>query len=151
MQFSAQPSPRRMAGAGSAIGVGHRGSGRFRLGFGRAVPVRQGADSAAAARTQGIYGLLIAFITLSQVGVLGGDPNISVYKGLMYFAACMPMAIAGLFSAIAQGKTSVASIAMVTKRPDQAGKAIIFPVMVETYAILALLISILAITGVGSL
>lgn len=90
---------------------------------------------------------MIAFITLSQVGVLGGDPNISVYKGLMYFAACMPMAIAGLFSAIAQGKTSVASIAMVTKRPDQAGKAIIFPVMVETYAILALLISIPGITA----
>ena len=133
-----------LAGCGSAIGVGIAGQAASGV-----VTV----DPSKFAKvlilqllpgTQGIYGLLIAFITLSQVGVLGGDPNISVYKGLMYFAACMPMAIAGLFSAIAQGKTSVASIAMVTKRPDQAGKAIIFPVMVETYAILA-------ITGVGSL
>lgn len=140
-----------LAGAGSAIGVGIAGqaaSGSVAEEpsmFGKVLILQLLPG------TQGIYGLLIAFITLSQVGVLGGDPNISVYKGLMYFAACMPMAIAGLFSAISRGKTSVASISMVTKRPDQAGKAIIFPVMVETYAILALLISILAITGVGSL
>ena len=140
-----------MAGIGSAVGVGMAGQAAAGAVtenpslFGKVLVLQLLPG------TQGIYGLLIAFITLSQVGVLGGDPNISVYKGLMYFAACMPMAIAGLFSAIAQGKTSVASIAMVTKRPDQAGKAIIFPVMVETYAILALLISILAITGVGSL
>ena len=140
-----------LAGVGSAKGVGIAGEAAAGVvaeipdNFGRCLVLQLLPG------TQGIYGLLIAFITLSQVGVLGGDPNISVYKGLFYFAACMPMAIAGLFSAIAQGKTSVASIAMVTKRPDQAGKAIIFPVMVETYAILALLISILAITGVGSL
>jgi len=40
---------------------------------------------------------------------------------------------------------------MVAKRPDQFGKAMIFPAMVETYAILALLISLLAISGVGAI
>lgn len=39
----------------------------------------------------------------------------------------------------------MASIGLVTKKPDQFGKAMLFPAMVETYAILALLISILAI------
>ena len=67
----------------------------------------------------------------------------------MYFCACLPMAIAGMISAIHQGKASVASIGMVSKRPDQFGKAMIFPAMVETYAILALLISLLAVTGVS--
>ena len=99
--------------------------------------------------TQGIYGLLIGFITLTQIGIMGGDPNVSVAKGLLYLAACLPMAFVGLYSAIKQGKAAVASIGLVAKKPDQFGKAMIFPAMVETYAILALLISILAIFGIA--
>ena len=101
--------------------------------------------------TQGIYGLLIAFITLSQIGVLGGDSNVSFIKGLLYLCGCLPMAIVGYYSALRQARASVASIAVVAKRPEEFGKAMIFPAMVETYAILALLISILAVTGVGGL
>lgn len=101
--------------------------------------------------TQGIYGLLIAFITLSQIGILGGSADMSLAKGMLYFAACLPMAFVGFFSAKHQGRTAVASIGVVAKKPDQFGKAMIFPAMVETYAILALLISILAITGIGGL
>ena len=101
--------------------------------------------------TQGIYGLLIAFITLSQIGVLGGDEKVSLVKGLLYLGACMPMAIVGYVSAIKQARASVASIAVVAKKPEQFGKAMIFPAMVETYAILALLISILAVMGIGGL
>ena len=101
--------------------------------------------------TQGIYGLLIGFITLTQIGIMGGDPNVSVAKGLLYLAACLPMAFVGLYSAIKQGKAAVASIGLVAKKPDQFGKAMIFPAMVETYAILALLISILSIFGIGGL
>lgn len=101
--------------------------------------------------TQGIYGLLIAFITLSQIGILGGNSDMSLAKGLLYLSACLPMALVGYSSAIAQAKASVASIGIVSKKPEQFGKAMIFPAMVETYAILALLISILAITGIGSI
>lgn len=101
--------------------------------------------------TQGIYGLLIAFITLSQIGILGGDGNLSLAKGLLYFAACLPMALVGYYSAVAQAKAAVGSIGLVAKKPEQFGKAMIFPAMVETYAILALLISILAVTGIGGL
>ncbi len=101
--------------------------------------------------TQGIYGLLIAFITLSQIGVLGGSADISLVKGIAYFCACLPMAVVGYISAIHQAKASVASIALVAKKPDQFGKAMLFPAMVETYAIFALLISILAITGIGGI
>ena len=101
--------------------------------------------------TQGIYGLLIAFITLANIGMLGGGAEqISLLSGLMYFAACLPMALGGLISGIAQGRCSVAAIGLVAKRPDQFGKAMIFPAMVETYAILALLVSILAIFGIPS-
>ena len=99
--------------------------------------------------TQGIYGLLIGFITLTQIGIMGGSSHISVAKGFLYLAACLPMAFVGLYSAIKQGKAAVASIGLVAKKPDQFGKAMIFPAMVETYAILALLISILAIFGIA--
>ncbi len=101
--------------------------------------------------TQGIYGLLIGFLTLTQVGILGGDSDISVAKGLLYLAACLPMGLVGLWSAIRQGRVAVSSIQMVAKKPDQFGKAMLFPAMVETYAILALLISILAVFGIGGL
>jgi V/A-type H+-transporting ATPase subunit K len=140
-----------LAGIGSAIGVGMAGEAAAGVvtddpaKFGKVLILQLLPG------TQGIYGLLIAFLALTQIGVLGGSSDISLYKGLLYFVACMPMAFVGLWSAIRQARASVSSIALVAKRPDQAGKAIIFPAMVETYAILALLISILAVTGIGGL
>lgn len=100
--------------------------------------------------TQGIYGLLVAFITLSKIGLLGGGAaDISVSTGLLIFCACLPIGVVGLVSAMHQGKTSVASIGIVAKKPEQFGKAMLFPAMVETYAILALLVSILAVTAIS--
>jgi V/A-type H+-transporting ATPase subunit K len=101
--------------------------------------------------TQGIYGLLIAFVTMLSTGLLGGSSAMSVVKGLSFLAACLPMAFVGWWSAIYQGKASIASINLVSKRPDQFGKSLLFPAMVETYAILALLISLLAVMNVANL
>lgn len=135
-----------LAGIGSAIGVGL--AGRAAAG---AVTEKPELFSKVLILqllpgTQGIYGLLVAFVTLSQIGLLGGGAQpMSTATGLMYLAACLPIAVVGLVSAIHQGKTAVASIGVVTKKPEQFGKAMLFPAMVETYAILALLISILAI------
>ena len=99
--------------------------------------------------TQGIYGMLVAFVTLSQIGILGGGARqLTLEEGLLYLVACLPIAVVGLISAIHQGKTSVAAIGMLAKRPDTFGKAMLLPAMVETYAILALLISILMILNV---
>jgi len=139
-----------LAGAGSAIGVGI--AGRSAAGVCTQEPnmFSKVLILQLLPGTQGIYGLLIAFIALSNIGLLGGgaDMSMPLAKGLMYFAACLPMAIGGLISAIAQGKCSVAAIGLVAKRPDQFGKSMIFPAMVETYAILALLVSILSIFGI---
>ena len=140
-----------MAGVGSAKGVGIAGEAAAGViaedpgKFGK-VMVLQLLPG-----TQGIYGLIIGFITLSQTGVIGGDGNISIAKGLVYLCACLPIAIAGYFSAISQGRVSAASIGTVAKKPDQFGRAMIFPIMVETYAILALLVSILAISGASNI
>ena len=97
--------------------------------------------------TQGIYGLIIAFIVLTKIGILGGElPNL--VQGVEYLAACLPIAIVGLISGIAQGKTSAACMGIIVKQPDQFGKAMIFPAMVETYAILALLASFLMVANI---
>lgn len=140
-----------LAGVGSAKGVGIAGQAAAGVTTEDPNKFSQVLILQLLPGTQGIYGLLIAFITMTQIGVMGGSADLSLTKGLLYLAACLPMGIVGLFSAVSQGKAAVASIGLVAKRPDQFGKAMIFPAMVETYAILALLISILAIFGVGAL
>ena len=137
-----------LAGIGSAKGVGLAGQAAAGLvtedpsQFGKALVLQLLPG------TQGIYGLLVAFLTMSQIGIIGNPVEVSTLKGLLYLIACLPIAIVGLLSAIHQGKTSVASIGVIAKKPDQFGKAMLFPAMVETYAILSLLISILGVTAI---
>ena len=138
-----------LAGAGSAVGVGIAGQAASGVvsedpsKFAKVLVIQLLPG------TQGIYGLLVAFVTLNKIGALSGSlVQIDGATGLMLFFACLPMAVVGLISAIHQGNTSIASIGLVAKKPEQFGKAMLFPAMVETYAILALLISILAVNGI---
>lgn len=138
-----------LSGAGSALGVGIAG---------QAASGVVSEDPSKFAKvlilqllpgTQGLYGLIIGFVTLSKIGLLGGGAaEISVTTGLLILAACLPIGIVGLISGRSQGKTAAASIGIIAKKPDQFGKAMLFPAMVETYAILALLISILAVNAI---
>ena len=138
-----------LAGAGSALGVGIAG---------QAAAGVMAEDPSKFAKvlilqllpgTQGMYGLIIGFVTLSKIGLLGGGPvDVSVQTGLLILAACLPIGIVGLISGKSQGKTAAAAIGIVAKKPDQFGKAMLFPAMVETYAILALLISFLAVSAI---
>lgn len=138
-----------LAGAGSALGVGIAG---------QAASGVVSEDPSKFAKvlilellpgTQGLYGLIIGFVTLSKIGLLGGGAaDVSVQTGLMILAACLPIGIVGLISGRSQGKTAAAAIGIVAKKPEQFGKAMLFPAMVETYAILALLISFLAVSGI---
>ena len=99
--------------------------------------------------TQGIYGLLVAVLAMQKAGLLGGgEVVITVWQGLGIGCACLPIAISGFYSAIWQGKSSAASILMISKRPDQIGKAVILPAMCETYAVFGLLMSILMLMGI---
>ncbi len=138
------------AGIGSAIGVGRAGQAAAGVVTEEPSQFSRVLILQLLPGTQGIYGLLIAFIALSQLGLLGGQANtsMSVGTGFMYLFACLPMAFVGLVSAMMQSQAAVASIGLVAKRPDQFGKSMIFPAMVETYAILALLVSILALNGI---
>ena len=138
-----------LAGTGSAIGVGIAGQAASGVVTEDPSKFAKVLIMQLLPGTQGIYGLLVGFITLSKVGLLGGSvADLDVKTGLLILAACLPIGIVGLLSAISQGKTAAAAIGIVAKKPDQFGKAMLFPAMVETYAILALLISILAVTAI---
>ncbi len=90
--------------------------------------------------TQGLYGFLAAFMIMNNIAA-----DMTLMTGLGYFAAALPIGIVGYLSAIHQGRVAASGVSVVLKKPDQNGKAIILAAMVETYAVLALLISILLI------
>lgn len=98
--------------------------------------------------TQGIYGFLTAVLVMVNIGVLGGDvEQLTTAQGWAYLGATMPITIIGFLSAIYQGKTAVSAIHMTAKQPDASAKGMTMTALVETYAILALLVSILLIFG----
>ena len=96
--------------------------------------------------TQGLYGFITAIMVMIRIQLLSGNPvQLTTQQGLQVFAACLPMAIVGYFSAIAQAKVAASGVSVVAKKPEQQSKAMVLSAMVETYAVLALLISLLII------
>ena len=88
--------------------------------------------------TQGIYGFVLAIVASSNIATIT-----CVQEGLHLLFALLPLAVVGFASAVFQGKTSVAGIYTLAKDESLSGKLILFPAMVETYAILGLVISLL--------
>ena len=100
--------------------------------------------------TQGLYGFIIALFVFIRTQLLSGTPaELTWQQGLLYFAACLPIAIGGFFSAVYQGKVASAGVSLVAKKPEQSGRAIAMASLVEFYAILPFLISFLAVVSVG--
>jgi len=137
-----------LAGIGSAIGVGI--AGRSATGVLSEKPERYGTVflMVVLPSTQGIYGFLVGFTLLGKI--VGPDAvNLSLAQGWTVFAACLPVAFAGLLSGIHQGKVCAAGILMAAKRPEMAFKAgVIYAVMVELYAVLGWLVSTMATNNI---
>jgi len=98
--------------------------------------------------TQGFYGFLGAFLGLMKLGVLGTLQPITLWQGVQMLGACLPVGIAGLVTAIWQGKVCAAGAELVAKRASEGTKAVIYGAMVETYAVLGLLATIFLQMGV---
>ncbi|MBD3349554.1 MAG: V-type ATP synthase subunit K [Candidatus Eisenbacteria bacterium] len=131
-----------LAGTGSAVGTGIAGQAASGVvaedpeKFGRLLLLQ------ALPGTQGIYGIVGLFLALGKLtpDFTGG---MTVAQGWQILFACVPLAITGLTSGIAQGKVAGAACGLVAKRPDEMGKGMIFAIVVETYAVLGLLGTIL--------
>ncbi|MGI6195824.1 MAG: V-type ATP synthase subunit K [Eubacteriales bacterium] len=134
------------AGMGSSKGVGIAGEAASGVvtedpsKFGKALVLQ------ALPGTQGIYGLIVAFMVINNLGLFSGAvKTLSVSQGLYYLIACLPIAIVGFYSGIKQGRVAASGMNILAKRPDDFGKGIIAAALVETYAIFALLVSLLLI------
>ena len=125
-----------LAGIGSAKGTGIAGEAGAGLvsedpsKFGKAMILQ------VIPGTQGLYGFVIWFIAFNKL-----VPGMSVAEGLQILSACLPIALGGLLSGIAQGKVAAASVNILAKKPDDWSKGMILCITVEFYAILALLAS----------
>lgn len=131
-----------MAGVGSAKGVGIVGQAAAGLmteqpeKFGKSLVLQLLPG------TQGLYGFVIGLLVFLRI-----DLNLSLQAGFYYLMACLPIAIAGLWSAIAQGKAAAAGVAILAKKPEHNTKGIIYAAMVETYALLGFVMSMLLVFG----
>ena len=135
-----------LSGMGSAKGVGLVGEAASGLlsedpsKFGKALLLQ------ALPGTQGIYGLITAFLIIFNMGILSGNVAVlTVAQGAYYLAAALPIAIVGYFSAVKQARVATAGISLLAKRPKEVGKAITSAALVETYAIFAVLVSLLMV------
>jgi V/A-type H+-transporting ATPase subunit K len=100
--------------------------------------------------TQGLYGFLIALIIFIKTGILSGAPaEMTWTQGLGIFAAALPMAIVGYFSAIYQGRVAASGVSLIAKKPTELVKGMTMAALVETYAVLALLVSFIAINNIN--
>ena len=140
-----------LAGAGSARGTGIAGEAGTGLlsedpsKFGK-VMILQVIPG-----TQGLYGLVVWFFAIFRMGLLSGTlPDLTIAQGMQYFVACLPMALGGLFSAIAQGRVAAASINLLAKKPDDWSKGMVLCITVEFYAILSLLASMLMLINISA-
>ena len=133
-----------MAGIGSAVGIGI--AGRSATGVLSEKPERYGQLflQVVLPGTQGFYGFVIAFFAMGKIDEFIKAGALDITYALAILAGCLPIAFAGMLSAIHQGKTCSAGILMTAKRPDMAVKAgVLYAAMVEVYAVLGFLISLL--------
>jgi len=134
-----------LAGMGSAKGVGMVGEAASGLltedpsKFGKTLILQ------ALPGTQGIYGLITAFLIIFKIGILGTPADLTVAQGAYFLMASLPIAIVGYYSAIKQARVAVSGVNLIAKRPDEVGKAITASALVETYAIFAVLVSLLLV------
>jgi V/A-type H+-transporting ATPase subunit K len=134
-----------LGGIGSAVGITTASSmvsgvlSEDDTKFGQLLPI------AAMPGTQGIYGFIAAVLVVVFFDILGGTVDLPASAGFQVFLACQPVGWLCLMSAIYQGRTGAAAAGIVA-----AGKrapALVFPALVETYAILALIVTILMLLG----
>lgn len=132
-----------LSGMGSAKGTGMTGEAAAGLTveepgkFGKALVLQLLPG------TQGLYGFVIGFMILGKLG-----SGLDFGQGLYAVFAALPIALTGYFSAVAQAKVAVAGMNILAKNEDNFVQGIVYSVMVELYAILGFVISLLLVNNI---
>jgi len=132
-----------LAGTGSIIGIGY--PGRAAAGVLAEDPSKFGSLFLLVVLpgTQGFYGFLAAFLLIGRIG----DITVAS-QGIQLFFAALPIAFTGLFSGIHQGKVCAAGVNLVAKKPKESIRGVIFAALVETYAVLGLVITFFLLNSI---
>ncbi|WP_062354971.1 V-type ATP synthase subunit K [Bacillus kwashiorkori] len=133
-----------MSGIGSARGVGLVGEAASGLMIEEPEKFGKSLVLQLLPGTQGLYGFVIGLLALTQLSA-----HMDLAHGLYMLMACLPIAFVGWRSGIFQGKVAAAGITILAKNEGQTTKGIIYSVMVETYALLAFVISLILLTTVS--
>ncbi len=96
--------------------------------------------------SQGIYGLIWAFLVIKLLPIF----DMTTVQWMNVFFASLPLWLTALFSWIFQWKVSAGWMNIIAKNPEWFWSAMILAAIVETFAILWLLVSILAIFDIKS-
>lgn len=88
--------------------------------------------------TQGLYGFIIGFLIALNI-----SDSLTVSQGVYLMTAALPVGIAGYRSALYQGEVAAAGLQILAKNPEHNTKGIILAAIVETYAILGFVASII--------
>ncbi len=96
--------------------------------------------------TQGFYGLVALFIAVGTA--FAGSELPTTQQGWQILFACCPVGFVGLLSAIFQGKVCAAGCSQIAKQPDTLTPAMVFAIVVETYAVLGLVSTIILLLRV---
>ncbi len=125
-----------LAGIGSSIGISY--PAKAAAGVLSEDPTRFGSMFLLVVLpgTQGFYGIVAAFLIIGKITSIE-----TLTQGMQLFFAALPVGFAGLFSGIYQGKVCAAGINLVAKRAKEVMKGVVFAALVETYAVLGLLIT----------
>ncbi len=98
--------------------------------------------------TQGLYGLIVGIMVMLNIGILGGERVTDLAMGLEYFAACLPIALGGYFSAGYQGRVCTVGVNLTAKHPEESSKAIVSASLIELYALLGFIVSFLMVINI---
>lgn len=133
-----------LSGMGSALGVGKTGQAAAALLKEQPEKFAQALILQLLPGTQGLYGFVIGILIWLQI-----KPDMPLETGVAYFFTALPVAIVGYFSAKHQGNVATAGMQILAKRPEDMMKGVVLAAMVETYAILAFVVSFLLTLRVG--
>ena len=132
-----------LSGMGSALGVGSTGQAAAALLKEQPEKFVNALILQLLPGTQGLYGFAIGMMIFIKI-----KPEMALQHGVALCLASLPVAIVGFFSAKHQGRVATAGMQILAKRPEENTKGIILAVMVETYAILAFVVSLMMVNGV---
>lgn len=140
-----------LSGIGSAKGVG--GAGQAAMGvlsedsskFGKMLVLTLLPG------TQGLYGFIVGFLVIANCGIIGSASLPTKGQGIAFLAAALAIGLGGLISAIEQGKCAVSGIALTAKDDRSFSKAMVSITLVEIYALLSFIVSLLAVISIPKL